>query len=289
MTSLLLGWYTVHGRHNLPWRQTRDPYAVLISEVMLQQTQVDRVLPRYLAWLQRWPSAASLAQADLADVIREWSGLGYNRRAVNLHEAARLITSTGFPSSVAGLRALNGVGAYTAAAVASFAFELPVALADTNIARCLARASLGKASQRAVPPRDIASASAAWLPRDGTRDHNLALMDLGALVCRAQSPRCGECPLRETCSWRRAGFPDDVAPRRPAHPFKDTARYARGRIVDALGKSGCLTVREIAELLPPEHHARINGYLIGLQRDGLAERTPAGEWSLPVTRRVTGG
>src|SRR5213080_3710625 len=194
----LLGWYREHGR-DLPWRRTRDPYAVLVSEVMLQQTQVARVVPRWEAWMARWPSAAAVAAEPLAEVLRAWVGLGYNRRAVRLWEACRLVAERGWPDD---LRELPGVGPYTAAAVGAFAFgrdELPV---DTNVARVLER--LGER------------------PRGEAAVLGQALMDLGATVCTARSPRCGECPL-EGCRSRGA-----VAPRarsRPARPrvrFEDT-------------------------------------------------------------------
>ncbi|MBA4179269.1 MAG: A/G-specific adenine glycosylase [Anaerolinea sp.] len=283
----LMRWYAGNGRHALPWRLTREPYAVLVSEVMLQQTQVDRVLLRYQAWLQRWPTAAALAGASLADVIREWGGLGYNRRAVNLHRAARVIAAQGFPTTVAGLRCLPGVGTYTAAAVASFAFNEHVAVADTNIARCIARVLLGQPSQRGVSPKVIAAAGSAMLPREDSRSHNLALMDLGAIVCQAKVPRCGECPLRAVCEWRRAGFPADEAARKPAPRFEDSARFARGRIVDALRATQQLSTREIVDVLPPSHHQPLDRYLASLERDGLVARTPSGDWALPAASEIT--
>ena len=277
----LFRWYDVNGRHTLPWRLTRDPYAVLVSEVMLQQTQVDRVLPRYLAWLERWPSASRLADANVADVIREWSGLGYNRRAVRLHSAARQISAQGFPGTPEGLRALPGVGPYTAAAVTSFAFEQPVAVLDTNIARCLAHLVLGRPSQRELPARLVAAASLELLPSRDSRDWNLALMDFGALVCRAKASDCGACPLSEVCEWRCAGYPAEATPRRPQPRFEDTARFARGRIVEALRRSGPLSPAEIANLLPPDHAVSVAAYLAALERDGLVSPTATGGWSLP--------
>jgi A/G-specific adenine glycosylase len=171
----LLDWYDEHGR-DLPWRRTRDPYAILVSEVMLQQTQVARVVPRYLAWLERWPTVESLAAAMPADVIREWQGLGYNRRALNLHRAACLISDEGWPED---LTELPGVGRYTADAVARFAFERHVLPVDTNVRRVLERTQgmFGPASAH-------------------------ALMDLGATVCLARIPRCDACPLAEGCPSR---------------------------------------------------------------------------------------
>jgi A/G-specific adenine glycosylase len=173
--EILLAWFDEHGR-DLPWRRTRDPYAILVSEVMLQQTQVPRVVPRYLAFLDRWPTVVALAAAARADVIREWQGLGYNRRALNLHRAARKIAAEGWPED---LTELPGVGRYTADAIARFAFNRPVLPVDTNVRRVLDRteASFGPASAH-------------------------ALMDLGAMVCLARVPRCHACPLAERCPSR---------------------------------------------------------------------------------------
>jgi A/G-specific adenine glycosylase len=173
--EVLLTWFGEHGRE-LPWRRTRDPYAILVSEVMLQQTQVARVVPRYLALLERWPTVEALAAAAPADVIREWQGMGYNRRALNLHRAARKIVAEGWPED---LTELPGVGRYTAHAIARFAFERPVLPVDTNVRRVLERTkgSFGPASAH-------------------------ALMDLGATVCLARIPRCHACPLAEECPSR---------------------------------------------------------------------------------------
>jgi A/G-specific adenine glycosylase len=171
----LLLWFEEHGR-DLPWRKTRDPYAILVSEVMLQQTQVARVVPRFLAWLERWPTAEALASAPVAEVIREWQGLGYNRRAISLHRAACVIASHGWPDD---LTELPGVGKYTADAVARFALEAEVLPVDVNVARVLerTRGRFGPASAH-------------------------ALMDLGATVCLARVPRCDSCPLAEECPSR---------------------------------------------------------------------------------------
>ena len=173
--GLLLSWYAANGR-DLPWRGTRDPYAILVSEVMLQQTQVARVVPRYLAWLDRWPTVESLAAAAPADAIREWQGLGYNRRGLNLHRAACRIAADGWPHD---LTELPGVGRYTADAVARFAFERPVLPIDVNVRRVLDRSggSFGPASAH-------------------------ALMDLGATICLARIPRCDACPLAKRCPSR---------------------------------------------------------------------------------------
>ena len=196
MEAELRTWFVEHGR-DLPWRRTRDPYAILVSEVMLQQTQVTRVVPRYLRWLERWPAPAALAAAAPSDVIREWQGLGYNRRALNLHRAARRIAATGWPVD---LTELPGVGPYTAAAVRNFAFGEDVLPVDVNVERVLARTG------RAFSP---AAAQ--------------ALMDLGATVCLARVPRCGACPLAARCPSRGTRF----EPARTQGPFEGSFRQRR--------------------------------------------------------------
>jgi A/G-specific adenine glycosylase len=201
----LLAWFAEHGR-DLPWRRTRDPYAVLVSEVMLQQTQVARVLPRYLGWLERWPSVESLAAASAAEVIREWQGLGYNRRALNLHRAARRIAAEGWPDD---LTQLPGVGRYTADAVRRFAFELPVLPVDTNVRRVLerTRGEFGPESAH-------------------------ALMNLGAIVCLARVPRCGACPLAARCPSRGRRY----EPARKQSRFEGSFRQRRARTLSLVAE-----------------------------------------------------
>ena len=198
MEELLLAWFSRNGR-DLPWRRTRDPYAILVSEVMLQQTQVERVVPRYLAWLERWPTPAALAGATLGDVIRAWQGLGYNRRAVNLYRSAQRLSSCGWPED---LTELPGVGRYTADAVARFAFGAPVLPLDTNVRRVTDRSG-GSFSPDAAH----------------------ALMDLGATVCLARIPRCGACPLAAACPSRGNRYP----PLRKQGRFDGSFRQRRSR------------------------------------------------------------
>jgi A/G-specific adenine glycosylase len=199
----LLDWYAERGRE-LPWRETRDPYAILVSEVMLQQTQASRVVPRWLAWLERWPTAQSLAAAATTEVIREWQGLGYNRRAVSLQRAARIVAERGWP---ADLTELPGVGPYTAAAVGCFAFRRPVLPVDVNVRRVQERTG-------------------------HEFDHTCAqaLMDLGATVCIARVPRCGECPLASGCPSHGQRF----EPLRKQGPFEGSFRQRRGAALRAL-------------------------------------------------------
>ena len=277
-----MDWYRQNGRHTLPWRLTRDPYAILVSEVMLQQTQVERVLPYYAEWLGRWPTFASLAAESPAEIIRAWRGLGYNRRALNLHRLAVEVAHRyggELPRSERQLRSLPGIGECTAAAVRSFAFEEPVAVADTNIGRVVARAVLGAASQRDVPAPQMAAALTALVPNRDVRAHNLALMDLGAIVCSARQPRCEACPLAQVCGWRQAGMPAGATPGATVARFESTARFARGRIIDAL-RVAPATTAELQAALPSAHHGRLDSYLQGLCKDGLISEQD-GRWQLP--------
>jgi A/G-specific adenine glycosylase len=194
--AALLDWFAAHGR-DLPWRRTNDPYAILVSEVMLQQTQVERVVPRYLEWLERWPTVETLAAASPADVIRAWQGLGYNRRGLNLHRAARQVARDGWPDD---LTELPGVGPYTAAAVGSFAFGRDVLPVDTNVRRVQERTG------------------SRFSPRAGQ-----ALMDLGATVCLARIPRCCVCPLAGECPSRGRRY----EPQRKQSRFEGSFRQRR--------------------------------------------------------------
>jgi A/G-specific adenine glycosylase len=203
MRDLLLAWYAATAR-DLPWRRTNDPYAILVSEVMLQQTQVDRVVPRYERWLERWPTVEALAAATTAEVILEWQGLGYNRRAVNLHRAARAVAERRWPDD---LTELPGVGPYTAAAVGNFAFGRDVLPVDTNVRRVQKRTG------------ESFDASCAQ-----------ALFDLGATVCIGRVPRCGECPLAERCPSRGLRY----EPLRKQSPFEGSFRQRRARALRAV-------------------------------------------------------
>jgi A/G-specific adenine glycosylase len=256
----------------LPWRLTRDPYAVLVSEVMLQQTQVDRVIPYWQAWLERWPTLESLAQATPAEVIQQWAGLGYNRRAVNMLRAAQKVVELHggqVPADEELLRELPGIGGYTAGAIVSFALERRTIVMDTNIARLVARLCLGEPSHKLPDFRHLFNAASDLLPDDDARHHNLALMDLGALICTAKSPKCMVCPLMQHCRWLIEGTPEPPAGS-PAPKFEETARFARGRIVDAL-RSSPHSQAELEAMLPEQHREPLPRYLTALERDGLIE------------------
>jgi A/G-specific adenine glycosylase len=205
--ELLVAWYAANAR-DLPWRRTRDPYAILVSEVMLQQTQVDRVIPRYEAWLERWPTPAALAAASAAEVIVAWQGLGYNRRAVNLHRAAQHVAAHGWPDD---LTELPGVGPYTAAAVGNFAFGRDLLPVDTNVRRVQERTGE---------------------PFDGTCAQ--ALFDLGATVCLARIPRCGVCPLEAACPSRGRRY----EPQRTQSRFEGSFRQRRALALREVAAGG---------------------------------------------------
>ncbi len=247
--AAILEWYGREAR-DLPWRRTADPYAILVSEVMLQQTQVARVLGRYERWLERWPTAAALAAASPAEVLGEWVGLGYNRRALALLRAARVVAGEGWPPDAAGLRRLPGVGPYTAAAVASFAFGEAVAAVDTNARRVAQRLGVGPEALL-VGGREAQS--------------NQAAMELGALVCTARAARCDRCPVAEMCP-SRGRVPAPARPRRdtPRPRFEDTDRWVRGRVVAALAAGAGLPGG-----VSPE---RLDRAVAALERDGLVER-----------------
>ncbi|MEL6892124.1 MAG: A/G-specific adenine glycosylase [Actinomycetota bacterium] len=223
---------------DLPWRRTRDPWAILVAEVMLQQTQVPRVVPKWEAFLERFPTPAACAPVGLGDVLRLWQGLGYPRRARNLHATARVVVAEhdgSLPDDLDALLALPGVGPYTARAVLAFAFERDVAVVDTNIARILART----AGERLTPKRAQARADDAVPDGEGWT-WNQVIMDLGALRCRP-TPNCDDCPLAPSCSWHAAGHLDPDPATGSAGvsttqaPFEGSDRQARGRVLAALG------------------------------------------------------
>ena len=244
MDEALLAWFEEHGRE-LPWRKTRDPYAILVSEMMLQQTQVERVVPRWQRWLVLWPSVEALAAASPAEVIREWQGLGYNRRALNLHRAAAAVAESGWPDD---LTELPGVGAYTAAAVRAFAFCEPVLPVDTNVRRV---------EERTGHAFDPSCAQ--------------ALMDLGATVCLARVPRCGRCPLASRCPSRGRRYP----PLRRQSRFEGSFRQRRAltlrlvaarkrpvehldeEAVAALRKDGLVEIVDGFAMLPMDRRAMV--------------------------------
>ncbi len=282
VSARLLAHYRRTAR-DLPWRRTNDPYEVLVSEVMLQQTQASRVTPAFERFVRRFPTLEALAAAPLAAVLREWSGLGYNRRARDLHRIARAATN-GLPSTVADLDALPGIGAYTARAVAAFAYGRRAPVVDTNVRRVVARAVHGAAE--AGPPstkRDLDDVEA-LLP-DGPDEaraarFSAALMELGALVCIARKPRCDDCPLFADCAWQKAGRPAYTGPTRPTQRYSGTDRHVRGLLLDVLrGTTGPVEKAQL-DLAWPKAGQR-DACLASLLSDGLVEQTADGRFALP--------
>ncbi|WP_298404655.1 A/G-specific adenine glycosylase [uncultured Chloroflexus sp.] len=295
----LLQWFANHAR-DLPWRRTRDPYAIMVAEVMLQQTQVDRVIPKYQAFLATFPTIEALAAAPTADVIRLWAGLGYNRRAVNLQRAAQVIVAQHggkVPDSVAALRTLPGIGPYTAGAIACFAFERDVAFLDTNIRRVVRRLCVGPDHLAAVADSVLLAHAEALIPPGQGWAWNQAIMELGALVCTAVSPTCWRCPLRQYCRAYAAAVAADtalaemmttpalkrVAEPRPAEPFVGSRRWYRGRIIAALRAlpaGTALPLFELGRQVRPDFAADHEQWLLqlvhDLARDGLLVITEQG-------------
>lgn len=281
----VLSWYDRQAR-DLPWRRAgATPWAVLVSEVMLQQTPVARVLPAYEAWLARWPTPAALAAEPPGEAVRQWGRLGYPRRALRLHQAAVVVVERHggrVPDSYDELRALPGIGDYTAAAVATFGYGGRHAVLDTNVRRVLARV-LGGVQ---FPPAGVTAAerrtASALVPDDPQRAARwaVAAMELGALVCRARSPACPGCPLAAWCRWRRAGRPPHDGPPRRRQRYEGTDRYVRGRLLALLREtSGPVPVDALeAAWQEPLRRARA---LDGLVADGLVEPLPGGRYRLP--------
>ncbi|HZC92762.1 MAG TPA: A/G-specific adenine glycosylase [Mycobacterium sp.] len=281
--SELLGWYDRCGR-DLPWREPGvTAWQILVSEFMLQQTPVSRVLPIWHDWVARWPTASATASASAADVVRAWGKLGYPRRAKRLHECASVIArdhADVVPDDVDVLLTLPGVGSYTARAVACFAYQQRVPVVDTNVRRVVARVMHGRADAAAASAvRDQADVSA-MLPNDSSAHRfSAALMELGATVCTARAPRCGLCPL-SVCRWREAGFPPAQGPARRPQTYAGTDRQVRGRLLDVLRDNELPVTRaqlDVAWLTDTEQRDRA---LNSLLADGLVTQTTDGRFAL---------
>jgi A/G-specific adenine glycosylase len=281
--SELLGWYDRCGR-DLPWREPGvTAWQILVSEFMLQQTPVSRVLPIWRDWVARWPTASATASASAADVVRAWGKLGYPRRAKRLHECASVIArdhADVVPDDVDVLLTLPGVGSYTARAVACFAYQQRVPVVDTNVRRVVARVMHGRADAAAASAvRDQADVSA-LLPNDSSAHRfSAALMELGATVCTARAPRCGLCPL-SVCRWREAGFPPAQGPARRPQTYAGTDRQVRGRLLDVLRDNELPVTRaqlDVAWLTDTEQRDRA---LNSLLADGLVTQTTDGRFAL---------
>ncbi|MCW2746811.1 MAG: HhH-GPD family protein [Mycobacterium sp.] len=285
LRSDLLGWYDAEQR-DLPWRRPGTaPWPVLVSEVMLQQTPVRRVLPAFSAWLERWPTPADLAREPAGEAVRAWDRLGYPRRALRLHAAAAAITERHggrVPDTLAELLALPGIGAYTARALLAFAFRQRVPVVDVNVRRVVARAVEGRAlGPAAVSAADLRLVET-LLPEEPEEAAtvSVALMELGALVCTATRPRCAACPLVDACAWVAAGRPPHDGPPRVAQPYAGTDRQVRGRLLAVLrGADAPVAADALAAVW--DDAVQRDRALAGLVADGLAQRTSAG-YQLPA-------
>jgi A/G-specific adenine glycosylase len=282
--AAILGWYADHAR-DLPWRRAgATPWSIMVSEFMLQQTPVSRVLPAHAAWLARWPLPAALAGASPADAVRQWDRLGYPRRAIRLHASAQLIVSRHggqVPATVEELRALPGVGSYTAAAIASFAFGQRHAVLDTNVRRVLTRLVTGEGLPQAAPTLAERRLADSLLPQDGRQaaQWSVGVMELGALVCTAARPRCAECPFASECAWLGRGCPP-AAVRRVQAAYHGSDRQCRGQLMAVL-RAATAPVR--ADTLAAAWHdsAQRARALAALVRDGMVVQCGDGSFALP--------
>jgi A/G-specific adenine glycosylase len=277
----LLDWYEREQR-DLPWRRPGvTPWKILVSEFMLQQTPVARVEPIWLDWVARWPTPSATAAASAADVLRAWGKLGYPRRAKRLHECAIVIATQHddvVPSDVETLLTLPGIGAYTARAVACFAYHQRVPVVDTNVRRVVARTVHGRADS-AASARDLADV-AALLPDDAVAPRfSVALMELGATVCTARAPRCGVCPV-STCAWRAGGFPESSTPARRPQRYAGTDRQVRGRLLDVLRGNDSPVTRAQLDVAWLTDTGQRDRALDSLLVDGLVEQTADGRFAL---------
>jgi A/G-specific adenine glycosylase len=273
-------------RDGLPWRSTRDPWAVLVSETLAQQTQLSRVVPAYHRFLASFPSPTACAAAPLGDVLIAWEGMGYNRRARNLHRAAGVVVAEhggSVPGDLDALLALPGVGPYTARAVLAFAFERDVGVVDTNAGRVLSRAVAGTS----LRPAAAQALVDAMVPPGRGWSFGQALLDLGATVCSPRTPDCAACPIRRRCRWARAGRPENDPARGSAGvsvaqpPFAGSDRQGRGRLVAAL-RAGPVTSEGLATATGwPDDGARAERVAAGLVAEGLARRDGRGTLHLP--------
>jgi A/G-specific adenine glycosylase len=286
-------WFDANAR-DLPWRHAHaSAWGILVSEIMLQQTPVSRVLPAWTVWMQRWPMPAALAADDPAEAIRMWGRLGYPRRALRLHECATAIVANHngvVPSDVTVLAALPGIGTYTAAAVAAFAYGQRVAVVDTNVRRFVARVAAGEADAGpSTTPADLRAVTALLPPApDGAARASAAFMEIGALVCVARAPHCGRCPVREHCAWLRAGAPAARGPTRRPQTYAGTDRQIRGRLLAILRDAdGPIPTARLDPAWPDAQ--RRATCLASLVADGLAVEVSPDSYALgPGAPQVSG-
>ena len=286
VAAAALSWYAANAR-DLPWRTPgTSPWGVLVSEVMAQQTPVARVAPQWLAWMQRWPTAADLAAATTAEVLTQWDRLGYPRRALRLHECARDLCRSHageVPDDYASLIALPGIGDYTAAAVLAFAFGRRALVMDTNVRRVHARVFAGLANHRPhITASERTSLDAATPEEPKAAAWSQAVMELGAVICRPQ-PRCADCPLVKHCSWHRAGQPVAATPARRPQSFAGTDRQVRGKVMALLRAANGSAVELPAIENLWHDHEQLHRALDSLVADGLAQKAGGGQFHLPAS------
>jgi len=285
LADAVRAWYSATAR-DLPWRRPgTTPWGVLVSEFMLQQTPVARVEPVWVEWLARWPAPSTIAASPRADVLRAWGRLGYPRRALRLHEAARVLAEhhgDAVPADVEVLETLPGVGSYTARAVAAFGYGCRCPVVDTNVRRVVARAVHGRADAGPARAADLAEVEA-LLPVDPSAATvvSAGLMELGAVVCTARAPRCGACPASADCAWVAAGRPTYDGPRRPVQRFTGTDRQVRGLLLDVLRTATEPVPNTALDAVWPEDAQR-DRCLHSLLVDGLAEQLDDGRFALPA-------
>jgi A/G-specific adenine glycosylase len=289
LRGALLAWYAANGR-DLAFRATRDPYAVLVSELMAQQTQAARAAEAWTAWMARFPTVTALASSSVADVLRAWAGLGYNRRAVSLHRAAQMIVAEHggrVPDTVEGLALLPGVGPYTARAVAAIAFGRQFGAVDTNVRRVLGRVAAGDGE--ALTPAAIQALADAIVPDGRAGDWTHALMDLGATLCRPRSPRCGHCPARAWCRYAAGQRSSATARARPARqgrpepPFPTTSRWLRGRILGRAREARDGEWVAFGDPMGVHPEAVVRDAVLALGREGLLD---IDRGSIPLRARL---
>ncbi len=290
----LLGWYVDHAR-DLPWREGRtSPWGVFVSEVMLQQTPVVRVLPVWEGWMRRWPTPADLAAESPGEAVRAWGRLGYPRRALRLHAAAKAMVADHdevVPATEAALLTLPGVGAYTAAAVATFAFTQRTTVVDTNIRRVLARVVDGRAFPAPSLTRAEQDLAASLVPIDPRRAQrwSVAVMELGAVLCTARTPRCEDCPVQHRCRWNAAGRPEHEGPPRRGQTWEGTDRQVRGALLAVLRADPAPVLRlhlvqrtGLSRLGEPDRDAQVDRCLHALVTENLVEPVGGDRYQLPA-------
>lgn len=282
MSSLeeeIVNWFAANKR-DLPWRSS-TPWGVMVSEFMLQQTPVIRVLPKWNEWMERWPTAKDLATASTAEVITAWGRLGYPRRALRLHECSKIIShefNGEVPTTEEALKALPGIGDYTAAAIAAFAYNARTLVLDINIRRLFARVLDGVEAPKASLSNQERVARTELIPSNDAHIWAAATMELGALICTSRNPKCDECPLSLTCKWKAAGYPISDLPRK-TQGWHGTDRQCRGVIVQALRENPALDKRELQRLWHDD--SQIEKALTTLIKDGLVAFNESSLFSLP--------